>query len=106
MTADVRRGEASSRRDFLRKGTAAAITLPTALSVIGACGESKASAPPKADTPPAPAATPTARQRADTMDAMHEKGVKAFPARTEGKGNQLFAPRLEKGVKVYDLTAL
>jgi hypothetical protein len=23
------------------------------------------------------------------MDAMHEKGVKAFPAKPEGKGNQL-----------------
>jgi len=39
------------------------------------------------------------------MDAMHEKGVKAFPAKTEGKGNQLLAPRLENGVKVYELTA-
>ena len=39
------------------------------------------------------------------MDAMHEKGVKAFPARTAGKGNQLLAPRMDKGVKVYELTA-
>ena len=39
------------------------------------------------------------------MDAMHEKGVKAFPAKTEGKGNQLLKPRIEKGVKVFDLTA-
>jgi manganese oxidase len=39
------------------------------------------------------------------MDAMHEKGVKAFPAKTEGKGNQPFEPRIEKGVKVYDITA-
>ena len=104
MTFDVRRDEASSRRDFLRKGTAAAIALPTALSVIGACGESKA-APPQAGTTPAAPAAPSARQRADTMDAMHEKGVKAFPAKTEGKGNQLFEPRIEKGVKIYDITA-
>jgi FtsP/CotA-like multicopper oxidase with cupredoxin domain len=104
MTLDVRQDQASSRRDFLRKGTAAAIALPTALSVIGACGESKAAPPEASTTPPAPAA-PTARQRADTMDAMHEKGVKAFPAKTEGKGNQPFEPRIEKGVKVYDLTA-
>src|SRR4029079_2967767 len=102
MTFDVRRDEASSRRDFLRKGTAAAIALPTALSVIGACGESKA-APPQASTTPAAPAAPSARQRADTMDAMHEKGVKAFPAKTEGKGNQLLHPRIDKGVKVYDL---
>ena len=39
------------------------------------------------------------------MDAMHEKGVKAFPAKTEGKGNQLMEPRMDKGVKVYELTA-
>ena len=39
------------------------------------------------------------------MDAMHEKGVKAFPAKTEGKGNQLMQPRMEGRVKVYDLTA-
>jgi FtsP/CotA-like multicopper oxidase with cupredoxin domain len=104
MTLDVRQDQASSRRDFLRKGTAAAVALPTALSVIGACGESKA-APPEASTTPAAPTAPTARQRADTMDAMHEKGVKAFPAKTEGKGNQLFEPRIEKGVKVYDITA-
>ena len=107
MTTDVQRGDASSRRDFLRKGTAAAVALPTALTVLGAaCGESKAASLPKTTTPPPPpAAPPSPRQRADAMDAMHEKGVKAFPARTEGKGNQLFQPRLEKGVKVYDLTA-
>jgi FtsP/CotA-like multicopper oxidase with cupredoxin domain len=39
------------------------------------------------------------------MDAMHEAGVKAFPAATEGKGNQLLSPRLEGGVKIYELTA-
>jgi FtsP/CotA-like multicopper oxidase with cupredoxin domain len=47
----------------------------------------------------------SARANADAMDAMHEKGVKAFPARTEGKGNQLMQPRVEKGVKVYEITA-
>ena len=48
---------------------------------------------------------PTPRQQADAMDAMHEKGIKAFPAKTAGKGNQLMAPRIEDGVKVYELTA-
>jgi FtsP/CotA-like multicopper oxidase with cupredoxin domain len=38
------------------------------------------------------------------MDAMHEKGIKAFPAKTEGKGNQLLEPKMRGGVKVYDLT--
>lgn len=39
------------------------------------------------------------------MDAMHEAGIKAFPAKTKGKGNQVLAPRIEKGVKVFELTA-
>ena len=38
------------------------------------------------------------------MDAMHEMRVKAFPAQTAGQGNQLMEPRLEGGVKVYELT--
>lgn len=53
---------------------------------------------------PGPAAS--VRAKADEMDAMHEKGVKAFPAKTAGKGNQLMAPtRVENGVKVFELTA-
>ena len=39
------------------------------------------------------------------MDRHHEAGIKAFPAKTEGKGNQLLQPRMENGVKVYELTA-
>jgi manganese oxidase len=38
------------------------------------------------------------------MDAMHEKGIKAFPAKTAGKGNQLLAPRIENGVKIFEVT--
>ena len=47
----------------------------------------------------------SATAAADAMDAMHEKGIKAFPAKTAGKGNQLFAPRMDNGVKVFELTA-
>ena len=54
---------------------------------------------------PNPATPEMIRQKADAMDAMHEKGMKAFPAATEGKGNQLYKPRIENGVKIYDLTA-
>jgi manganese oxidase len=55
---------------------------------------------------PHPAAASSVRAAADQMDAMHEKGVKAFPAKTEGKGNQLLVPaRVENGVKVFELTA-
>lgn len=35
----------------------------------------------------------------------HEAGVKAFPAETQGLGNQPLAPRIEDGVKVFELTA-
>lgn len=39
------------------------------------------------------------------MDAVHEHGVKAFPSKTEGKGNQIMAPRMDGATKVYELTA-
>jgi FtsP/CotA-like multicopper oxidase with cupredoxin domain len=56
---------------------------------------------------PAAAAAPVVdpRAKADAMDKMHEARMKAFPAKTTGKGNQLLEPRLEKGVKVFELTA-
>ncbi len=94
-----------SRRDFLRKGAAAAIALP-AVASLTACAESKAAPPATAQAAAAPPPPePTAQQKAAEMDAMHEKGVKGFPAKTEGKGNQPLEPRLEGGFKVYELTA-
>ena len=94
----------TSRRAFLKKG-AVAVAIPAVVG-LGGCADTKAAAPP-ADTTKvaAPPPEPTPRQKADAMDAMHEKGIKAFPAKTEGKGNQLLEPRLEKGVKVYELSA-
>jgi FtsP/CotA-like multicopper oxidase with cupredoxin domain len=97
-------GSAASRRDFLKQGTVAAIALP-ALSVLGACGESKAVAAPPGGNTVATPPPPSPQQRADAMDAMHEKGIKAFPAPTSGKGNQLFEPHMDGRVKVYDVTA-
>ena len=95
----------NTRRDFLRKGAAAAIALP-AVTSLAACTEGKATPPATAQAAaPPPPPEPTPQQRADAMDAMHEKGVKAFPAKTEGKGNQPLAPRVERGVKVFELTA-
>ena len=35
----------------------------------------------------------------------HRAGVEAFPAETEGLGNQQLAPTIEDGVKVFELTA-
>jgi FtsP/CotA-like multicopper oxidase with cupredoxin domain len=49
--------------------------------------------------------TGTSATAAEAMDAMHEKGIKAFPAKTAGVGNQLLKPRLDRDVKVYELTA-
>jgi FtsP/CotA-like multicopper oxidase with cupredoxin domain len=119
-----------SRRDFLRL-SALGIAVPAGLSVLAACddkarsgggataaapagatgatGEAATSAPKDTDqsggTNAAHPTTPAdARARADQMDAMHEKGIKAFPARTEGKGNQLLQPRMEGGVKVFDIS--
>jgi FtsP/CotA-like multicopper oxidase with cupredoxin domain len=95
---------ASSRREFLKRGTTVAVALPAVLSTLGACSD-KSPDVAQAATPTTPVAPPSPRQRADEMDAMHEKGVKAFPAKTEGKGNQLLKPRIENGIKVFDLTA-
>jgi FtsP/CotA-like multicopper oxidase with cupredoxin domain len=47
----------------------------------------------------------SAAAAAEEMDRMHEAGIKAFPAKTAGKGNQLLAPRMDGRVKVYDITA-
>src|SRR5262245_60692170 len=93
-----------SRRTFLRQSAVAAIALPGAAEILSACKPAAANKPVTAAAPSAPAPALTAREKADAMDAMHEKGVKAFPARTAGKGNQLMKPRMVGGVKVYDIT--
>jgi len=102
-----------SRRAFLRTTALSAV----AAGALAACkpNETKAQAPSGASaghdsdqsggSMAAHPVTPNPRANADAMDAMHEKGIKAFPAKTEGKGNQLMQPRLDKGVKVYELTA-
>jgi FtsP/CotA-like multicopper oxidase with cupredoxin domain len=101
----------TSRRDFLQKSAFGALAAGT----LVACGKADADAATHQgaqtggtmgphDTGAARSAAP-ALSAAEQMDAMHEKGVKAFPARTATWGNQLLAPRIDRGVKVYDLTA-
>lgn len=92
----------TSRRSFLRTASLTAV----GTAALAACGKG-ASSTPEAAAAATPPVTPPANPRAaaDAMDAMHEKGIKAFPAKTAGKGNQLLVPRVEKGVKVFDLTA-
>jgi manganese oxidase len=99
-SADSILNETSSRRGFLKRAAATAI----AGGAVVACKESSAqkAAPASLATTSAPGPVISA---AEQMDKMHEAGVKAFPATTSGKGNQLLAPRIEKGVKVFELTA-
>ena len=108
MSHTVSRPADTSRRSFLRQGAAAAVALPALATTLGACVETKAAdtRPAASDSTPAPrpAPPPSAREKADAMDAMHEKGIKAFPASTKGKGNQRLEPRIENGVKVFDLS--
>ncbi|HMI47411.1 MAG TPA: copper oxidase [Gemmatimonadaceae bacterium] len=98
-----------SRRDFLRN-TAATALAGTALAacsiddsgaqtvkVVNADHSGGTMAPNPAPITPAAAA--------EEMDRMHEAGIKAFPAKSVGKGNQLMQPRMDGSVKLYELTA-
>jgi FtsP/CotA-like multicopper oxidase with cupredoxin domain len=102
----------TSRRAFLR---AASFTAVSAGALV-ACGQAAsatekpvAAAPPTghdmSGAPATPAVAASASTAAQSMDAMHEKGMKAFPAKTAIHGNQLLAPKLVDGVKVFELTA-
>src|SRR5688572_6688925 len=98
----------TSRRGFLQTGALSAL----AVGALAACkGEAKASTahPPQGASQTGgtmgPHDTAATSAASDQMDAMHEKGIKAFPAKTAVWGNQLLQPRIDKGVKVYDLTA-
>ncbi len=92
---------ARSRRDFLR---ASAVTV-LAGGALSACG--KATHAADAATVPAAALVrvPTEAEVASKMDAMHKAGIEAFPAKTKGKGNQLFEPVMDGKTKVFHLTA-
>src|SRR5205814_3014053 len=98
-----------SRRDFLRNTAVTAL----ASTALAACSidESAAQAVSNSDADhsggtmapnPAPVSPAAA---AEAMDKMHEAGIKAFPAKTAGKGNQLLQPRVRDGLKIFDLTA-
>jgi FtsP/CotA-like multicopper oxidase with cupredoxin domain len=113
----------ASRRDFLKQSAAAAALA----ALTGACNRPDAGPAgtgegtgtriaPAADASPhdtaahgagAAASDSTAdpRAAADAMDRLHEEGIRKYPAKTEGLGNQPLAPRLEEGVKVFELTS-
>jgi FtsP/CotA-like multicopper oxidase with cupredoxin domain len=96
---------ATERRRFLRNSATAALVA----GGLAACRKSEAvsttaKAASNSVTPPPPP-PPSPREKAEAMDRMHEAGIKAFPAKTKGAGNQLMTPRLDGRVKVFDLTA-
>jgi len=111
MSDRMSRPVAESRRAFLKTGALTAM----AGGVLAACDNkgaaAQAAATVKADSDhsggsmAAHPIAPPAGNTAEDMDRMHEAGVKAFPAKTAGKGNQLLAPKMIGGVKVYELTA-
>jgi FtsP/CotA-like multicopper oxidase with cupredoxin domain len=94
-----------SRRRFLRDGALTAL----AAGALAACkkGEAATSLAAANHEPKTtgPLTAPSPREKADAMDRMHEAAMKAFPAKTRGRGNQVLAPRLVDGVKVFELTA-
>jgi FtsP/CotA-like multicopper oxidase with cupredoxin domain len=93
-----------SRRSFLKTGAATAL----ASAALAACKPTAQQAPAAAVADSGHAAmtdSAAAHAASETMDAMHEKGVKAFPAKTAGQGNQLLAPTMDGKVKVFNLTA-
>jgi len=97
---------AGTRRAFLRNTAVTALTAGAIAACKRATGFSAAQQAAAQATPaahPPPSATPAqqAAAAADAMDAMHEHGIKLFPAKTAGKGNQLLVPRLDHGVKVF-----
>lgn len=93
-----------SRRDFIRNSAATVIVT----SAVAACGKAASATADNSGTPAAAgtvAATPTAHELSEQMDAMHEAGIKAFPAKSNGRGNQLLAPVMDGRTKVFNLTA-
>jgi FtsP/CotA-like multicopper oxidase with cupredoxin domain len=132
MTKPTRKDDVAStlaapatRRDFLRRSAFGAMVAPAAVSMLTACKDDRTpdvakNGATKEAIAPTPKTTdsdqsggsmaahpkvPTAAAKSDEMDRMHEAGIKAFPAKTEGKGNELLVPRMEKGVKIFDVTA-
>jgi hypothetical protein len=69
----------TDRRNFLRTATIG-LAVPAALAACSKDDKAK---------PALVAVASAAPNGGDDMDAMHEAGVKAFPAKTEGRGVDL-----------------
>jgi FtsP/CotA-like multicopper oxidase with cupredoxin domain len=108
VTEESPLGKLATRRRFLRDSAVAAAvasTLAACKKAEGAASAAVATGHEHAMPNAAPAPAPSPREKADAMDKMHEAVMKAFPAKSEGKGNQLLTPRMDDGVKVFELTA-
>jgi manganese oxidase len=98
-----------SRRGFL-KGASLGVGGAALGGLLTACGTSPSAAPAADSSPPhdmtAMPATQNGGMTADEMDALHEAGIKAFVSgvKTEGLGNQPLQPRVENGIKIFELT--
>ncbi len=53
----------------------------------------------------APVSMSSMHMTADEMAKSHKEGVDAFPAETQGTGNQVLRPTIQHGRKVFELTA-
>jgi hypothetical protein len=95
-----------SRRSFL-KGASFGVGIPVLGGVLAACGGTSTQAPTQDTHEMTPAAqSQPGTMTADEMDAMHEAGIKTFLAgpSTQGLGNQPLAPKIENGLKIFELT--
>jgi FtsP/CotA-like multicopper oxidase with cupredoxin domain len=96
-----------TRRGFLKRASVG-VGIPVVGGLLAACGGNAPQTTSANTDTHAQQATPVppGGMTADEMDAMHEAGVKAFVAgvKTAGKGNQPLQPRVENGVKIFDLT--
>jgi FtsP/CotA-like multicopper oxidase with cupredoxin domain len=102
-------GKKGSRRDFLRNTAVTALASSALVACRVSPSEAQQTSASEMDngggaTAPNPAPVSGAAA-AEAMDKMHEAGIKAFPAKTAGKGNQLLEPKIKNGVKVFELTA-
>ncbi|GAC1358809.1 MAG: hypothetical protein NVSMB42_18030 [Herpetosiphon sp.] len=103
-----------SRRDVL-KLIGIGLAVPATASFLSACGQAApaatvadpaaTAAAPMADMPTQVPVAVVAAIDWQAMDRMHSDTIKAFPAKTATYGNQPLQPRIDHGVKVFDLTA-
>ena len=108
MTADTPRKDVSRRRFMGIAGLAGVGAIGTALAPDGIRIERQtttaASSAHEHETVAQAGGATKKEMSWQEMDAMHEAGVRAFPAKTAGKGGQPLAYEMDGDVKVFRLT--